>query len=165
MPRIESEKANKMQEKLLRKQYVSKQSTESYEYKIAKISSLSMSWKLNTSLTQKDTMDRGAWMKNSERKACRRTHKKKGGDKKVQKHNSAKWHGNEEQMNIPVYYMLQSCGVQAGSYPKIEVKNQTHTSSLERVILTLKPWFPFSWTGLPSMIQSSCIYHLGNPYV
>ena len=35
---------------------------------------------------------------------------------------SAKWHGNEEQMNIYVYHMLQSCGVQAGSYPKIEVK-------------------------------------------
>ena len=33
-----------------------------------------------------------------------------------------KWHGNEEQMNIYVYHMLQSCGVQAGSYPKIEVK-------------------------------------------
>ena len=30
----------------------------------------------------------------------------------------AKWHGNEEQMNISVYHMLQSCGVQAGSYPK-----------------------------------------------
>ena len=35
---------------------------------------------------------------------------------------SAKWHGNEEQMNISVYHMLQSCGVQAGSYPKTEVK-------------------------------------------
>ena len=38
--------------------------------------------------------------------------------KKVQKHKkSAKWHGNEEQMNISVYHMLQSCGVQAESYP------------------------------------------------
>ena len=35
---------------------------------------------------------------------------------------SAKWHGNEEQMNIYIYHMLQSCGVQAGSYPKTEVK-------------------------------------------
>ena len=33
----------------------------------------------------------------------------------------AKWHGNEEQMNIYVYCMLQSCGVQAGSYLKTEV--------------------------------------------
>ena len=33
----------------------------------------------------------------------------KGQSPKAQK--SAKWHGNEEQMNISVYYMLQSCGV------------------------------------------------------
>ena len=62
MPRIEIQKENKSK-KLLRKQYVSKQSTESYEYKIAKSYSPSVSWKLNTSLTQKDTMDRGAWIK------------------------------------------------------------------------------------------------------
>ena len=61
MPRNESQKENKSQ-KLLRKQYVSRQSTEPYEYKIAKSSSLFVSWKLNTSLTQKDTMDRGAWI-------------------------------------------------------------------------------------------------------
>ena len=42
MPRIESQKENKSQN-LLRKQYVSKQSTEPYEYKIAKSSSPSMS--------------------------------------------------------------------------------------------------------------------------
>ena len=36
MPRIESQKENKSQN-LLRKQYVSKQSTKSYEYKIAKV--------------------------------------------------------------------------------------------------------------------------------
>ena len=35
---------------------------------------------------------------------------------------SAKWHGNEEQMNIFVYHMLRYCGVQAGSYPKTELK-------------------------------------------
>ena len=35
---------------------------------------------------------------------------------------SAKWHGNEEQMNISIYHMLQSCGVQDGSYPKTEEK-------------------------------------------
>ena len=38
-----------------------------------------------------------------------------------------KWHGNEEQMNIYVYHMLKSCGVQAGSYPKIEVKLNSST--------------------------------------
>ena len=50
---------------------------------------------------------------------------------------SAKWHGNEEQMNISIYHMLQSCGVQAGSY-------EIHIPGLKRVILTLKSWFPFS---------------------
>ena len=34
----------------------------------------------------------------------------------------AKQHGNEEQMNISIYHMLQSYGVQAGNYPKKEVK-------------------------------------------
>ena len=29
----------------------------------------------------------------------------------------AKCHGNEEQMNIPIYHMLQSCGVQVGRLP------------------------------------------------
>ena len=32
-----------------------------------------------------------------------------------------KWHGNEDQMNISIYHMLQSCGVQADSYLKTEV--------------------------------------------
>ena len=41
-------------------------------------------------------------------------------------------------MNISVYQMLRSCGVQAGSCPKTEVKNETHTSGLERVILTFE---------------------------
>ena len=45
---------------------------------------------------------------------------------KVQKQKSAKQHGNEEQMNISIYHMLQSCGAQAGSYPKTEVINETH---------------------------------------
>ena len=36
MPRIESQKESKSQN-ILRKQYVSKQSTEPYEYKIAKV--------------------------------------------------------------------------------------------------------------------------------
>ena len=51
---------------------------------------------------------------------------------------------DEEQMNISVYHMLQSCGVQAGRYPKTEVKNENHIPGLKRVILTLKAWFPFS---------------------
>ena len=71
-------------------------------------------------------MDRGAWIKiQRERHA--------GGLKKEKKSKStksAKWHGNEEQMNISVYHMLQSCGVHAGSYPKTEVINETHIPSL-----------------------------------
>ena len=63
---------------------------------------------------------------------------------KVQKHKSAKWHGNEEQMNISVYHMLQSCGAQASSYLKTEVINETHLSGLERVTLTWEYWFSFS---------------------
>ena len=63
---------------------------------------------------------------------------------KVQKHKSAKWHGNEEQTNISVFHMLQSCGVQAGSYLKTEVKNETLIPGLKRVIYALKSWLPFS---------------------
>ena len=129
MPRIEIQKENKSQN-LLRKKYVSKQSTEPYEYKISKVLLRPWSWKMNTSLTQKDTMDRGAWIKNSERRHAGGLRK----DKKLQKHKSEKWHGNEEQTNISVYHMLQSCGVQAGSYPKTEVKNETHIPGLKRVI-------------------------------
>ena len=55
-----------------------------------------------------------------------------------------KWDGNEEQMNSSIYHMLQSCGVQAGSHPKTEVKIETHIPGLKRVSLTLKSWFPFS---------------------
>ena len=109
MPRSESQKENKSK-KYPKKEICIKQSTESYKYKIAKSSSPSVSWKLNTSLTQKDTMDRGSWIKNSERRHAGGLRK----DKKVQKHKSAKWHGNEEKMNIFVYHMLQSYGVQAG---------------------------------------------------
>ena len=56
----------------------------------------------------------------------------------------AKWHGNEEQMNISIYHMLQSCGVQDGILPKDRGKNVTYLPGLKRAILTLKSWFPFS---------------------
>ena len=65
----------------------------------------------------------------------RRTQK----DKRSKSTKCEKWHGNEEQINIYVYHMLQSCGVKAGTYSKTEVKkNETHILGLERVILTLK---------------------------
>ena len=46
-------------------------------------------------------------------------------DEKGQKSKSTKVlnrHGNEEQTNISVHHMLQSCGVQAVSYLKAKVK-------------------------------------------
>ena len=35
---------------------------------------------------------------------------------KVQIAQKCNWHGNEEQRDIAVYHMLQSCGVQARNY-------------------------------------------------
>ena len=37
-----------------------------------------------------------------------------------------KWHGNEEQTNIYVYHMLQSCGVQSYYPPKDKGNNENH---------------------------------------
>ena len=53
-------------------------------------------------------MDRGARIKNLRKKAKNEDSKERT---KVQNHKSAKCHGNEEQTNIFVYHMLQSCGV------------------------------------------------------
>ena len=56
-------------------------------------------------------------------------------------------------MNIYVYHMLQSSGVQAGSYPKTKVK-ETHLLGLERIILTLRFWsFHFLKIELSLMIK------------
>ena len=52
-------------------------------------------------------------------------------DKSPKAQKSAKWHGNEEQMDISVYQMLGSYGVQAGSYPKTKVK-------MKLILLALK---------------------------
>ena len=68
-------------------------------------------------------------------------------------------------MNISVYHMLQSCGVQVGSYPNKKVKNETHIPGLKRVILTFNSWFHFPKIGLSSMIKSTYIFHLGNPNI
>ena len=51
--------------------------------------------------------------------------------------------GMKNKKNISVYHMLQSCGVQAGSYPKTEVKIETHIAGLKRVILTWNLGFHF----------------------
>ena len=73
MPRIEIQKENKSQN-LLRKQYVSKQSTDPYEYKIAKV--LLFLWaEKSIHLSHKRTL----WIEEPEykfrNKACRRTQK------------------------------------------------------------------------------------------
>ena len=83
-------------------------------------------------------------------------------EKKSKSTKVLKWHGNEEQMNIPVYHMLQSCGVQAGSYLRTKVKWNS-SFGLNRVIRTWKSWFPLSQIGLSSMIKGTYIYHLINP--
>ena len=57
-------------------------------------------------------------------------------DKSPKARKVLEWHGNEEQMNISIYHMLQYCGVQADSYLKTEVRNEIHLPSLKRVILT-----------------------------
>ena len=67
--------------------------------------------KIKISLTQKDAMDRGAWIKIQ----------KEGKQEDSRGDKSAKWHGNEEQMDLSVYHMLKSCGVKAGNYSKTEV--------------------------------------------
>ena len=42
-------------------------------------------------------------------------------DKSPKAQKVLKWHGDEEQTNIFVYHVLQSCGVQAISYLKTKV--------------------------------------------
>ena len=65
-----------------------------------------MSWKLNTSLTQTDTMDRGSWINNSERKACRRT-QKKGQNSKSTKKCKMTWEwGTNEYFYLPYVTIL-----------------------------------------------------------
>ena len=130
MPRIESQKAKKIQ-KYPNKEICIKTKYWTIWVQDCQSSSPSVRWKLNTSLTQKDTMDRGAWIKQFRKKGMQEDSKERIKSKSTK---SAKWHGNEEQMNISIYHMLQSYGVQARSYPKTEVKNETHIPGLKRVI-------------------------------
>ena len=41
------------------------------------------------------------------------------------------WHGNEEQKDSVVYYMLQACGVQDGNYLRTSKINLTYQASKE----------------------------------
>ena len=35
-----------------------------------------------------------------------------------------RWHGNEEQMNVSVHHLLQSCGVQCPQLPESKINNK-----------------------------------------
>ena len=106
---------------------------------IAKSSSPSMSWKLNTSLTQNDTMDRGAWIKKFRKKGmqeekgqkCPKAHKWKM---------AWKW-GTNEYFCLP-YVTILWCP--SWKLPEDRGNNETHIPGLKKVILTLKSWFQFS---------------------
>ena len=74
-------------------------------------------------------------------------------NKKGQKSKSTKvlkWHGNEEQMNISVYHVPQSCGVQAISYLKTKVIMklilwpQQSYLDLKILVSTLPNWTTFN---------------------
>ena len=70
-------------------------------------------------------MDRGAWIK------FQKEGKKEDSKERTKVKNGM---GMRNKMNIFVYHMLQSYGVQAGIYLKTEVKNEIHIPGLERVI-------------------------------
>ena len=124
---------------------------------IAKSSSPSVSWKLNVSLTQKDTMDRRAWIK-FRRKGIRRTQKDiKSTNKKCQV--AWEW-GTNEYFFLPCVTILWRLG---WKLPKDKAKMKSAYLSLERVILNLKFWFPFPKIGLSSMITGSYMWHYRNP--
>ena len=63
-------------------------------------------------------------------------------DKSPKAQKVLKWHGNEEQTNIYVYHMLQSCGVQAISYLKT------------KVIMTLILWPQQSYLDLKILVST-----------
>ena len=109
---------------------------------IAKSSSPSVSWKLNASLTQKDTMDRRSWIK-FRRKGIRRTQKDiKSTNEKCQV--AWEW-GTNEYFCLPCVTILWRL---SWKLPKDKVKMKSAYLSLKRVILTLRFWFPFpkNWT-------------------
>ena len=50
---------------------------------------------------------------------------------KVQKAQKCSWHGIEEQKDNTVYYLLQSCGVQARNYLRTGKMNLTYLAAKE----------------------------------
>ena len=92
---------------------------------------------------------RTLWIEEPESK-FRKKGKQEGskGDKGPKAQKIAKWHGNEEQTDISVYHMLQSCGVGVGNYPKTEIKWNSYSwprkSYLDFEIRV--PLFFLTWT-------------------
>ena len=62
---------------------------------------------------------------------------------KVQKAQKCSWHGNEEQKDNIVYYLLQYCGVQAKNYLRTGKINLTYLASKELFILAIFLVLPF----------------------
>ena len=104
MSGIEMPKANKSQN-LLRKAICIKTKYWTILVQDCQSSSLSMIWKLNTSLTQKDTMDRGAWIKNLERRHAGGL-KRKDKSPKAQKCKMAWEWGTNEYFCLPYVTIL-----------------------------------------------------------
>ena len=127
---IEIQKENKSQN-ILRKAICIKTKYWTILIQDCQSSSPSMSWKLNTSLTQKDTMDRGSWNKIQKERHAGGLKK----DKKVQEHKKWKiaWEwGTDEYLCLPYVTILWCL---SWKLPEDRgKKNKTHIPNLKRVI-------------------------------
>ena len=104
---------------------------------IAKSFSPSVRWKLNASLTQKYTMDRGSWIKiQKERHAGGLKRKDKSPE--AQKWKMAWEWGTNEYFYLPYVTILWCSSWKLLEDRGKNIKNETHILGLERVILTLK---------------------------
>ena len=104
---------------------------------IAKSSFPSVSWKLNVSLTHKDTMDRRGWIKFRKKGMSRTQKDKKSTNEKCQ----VAWEcGTNDYFCLPCVTILW-CS--SWKLPNDKVKMKSSHLSLKRVILTLRFWFTF----------------------
>ena len=95
--------------------------------------------KINISLTQKDTMDRGAWIK-FQKEGMREDSKRTKSAKAQKCKMSWEW-GTNEYFCLP-YVTILWCP--SWELPEDKGKNETHILGLKRVILNLKSWIPLS---------------------
>ena len=139
MLRIEIQKANKSQ-KSSKKAICIKTKYWTIWVQNCQSSSLSVSWKLNTSLTQKDNIDRGAWIKNSERKACRRTQKGQKSSKAQRFKMAWEW-GTNEYFYLP-YVTILWCP--SWELPKDRGKKWNSYSWPQKIYLDFELLVPYS---------------------